>query len=170
MIIALTVTNNDQERIAKEVMTDRRLMVEVVVFHVKQEMEEQLLGRDSIAHHARHQVQQGLQRLPRATHGLGLAAGIDMTPEGIFLVCAAVALSRNGHEAVGWSTPRIIPEPVSEDITTGGNFDELISTYRQLWKPVDIISLADVEELISRHASYAEAITSALDAMFQGRP
>lgn len=168
MIFALTISNNDQERIAREVIGFHRVAAEIMPYHVKQDMEEQLLGRDSIAHHARHQAQQGLQHVIRATHGLGLAAGINMAPEGIFLICAAVTLSRTGHEVAGWSTPRIIPEPVCQEITSGGNFDELIRRYRQQWKSIDIFSMTDIDELISRHNSYAEAITSALDAIAQG--
>lgn len=169
MIIALTVTNDDQQRIAEEALSERHLKLEIVTYKIHQDMEEQLLGRDSIAHHARHQAQQGLQHITKATYGVALAAGIDMTPEGIFLVCAAVGLSRAGRQVVGWSTPRLIPETVSQEISTGGKLDQLMENYKQQWKPVDVISLPDIDELISRHASYSEALASALDALFQTR-
>lgn len=169
MILVLSVNTTEQEQIVREVLANRRIAAEVVTCQIQQAIAEQLLGRDSITHRARHQVQLGFQRVPTAMIGVGLAAGIDMTPEGVFLVCAALAMARSGRQVIGWSTPRLIPETVGRDLSKGGNLDKLMQNYRQLWKPVDIFSQIDVDELINRHASYGEAVAAALDGIFQVR-
>ena len=168
MILILVVTSTAQEQIIREALANRHTAVEPVTYFIKQQLAEQLLGRDSIAHHARRQIQLGFQHLPTAMIGLGLAAGVDMTPEGTFLVCAAMAMTRSGRQVVGWSTPRLIPETIGRDLSKGGNLDKLIQTYRQQWKPVDIFSQIDIDELINRQASYGEAVAAALDGIFQG--
>ena len=169
MILVLTVTSTDQEALIKDALANRRTAVEPVTYHVSQQLSEQLLGRDSIANFARRQILKGFQHQPNATYGLGLGAGIDMQPEGTFLVCAAMAMSRSGRQVIGWSTPRLIPETVSRDLSRGGNLDKLMESFRQQWKASDIFSQIDVDELVHRHASYGEAVSAALDALFQVR-
>lgn len=169
MILVLSVTSNDQEQIIRDVIANHRIAVETVTNHIQKKLSEQLLGRDSIAHQARQHAQLGFLRVPNATYALGLAAGIDMAPEGTFLVCGAMIMARNGRQVVAWSTPRLIPETVSRDLSKGGSLDKLMQVYREQWKPIDAFSQIDVEELVTRHASYEEAVTSAFDGLFQVR-
>lgn len=170
MILVLTVNTNEQEQLIREALANRRIAVEAVTCLAPSLSTDQLLGRDSITHRARHQVQLGFQHVPTAMVGLGLAAGFEMTPDGAFLVCAALAMTRSGRQVVGWSTPRLIPETVGRDLSRGGDLDKLMQSYRQQWKPVDVFSQIDIDELINRHASYGEAIAAALDGIFQVRP
>ncbi len=167
MLLVINSTSTNQEKVVLEILAARRVTVETIVNHIHQQFKEQLLGRDAIIHQARHEIQQGFQRIPHAAFGLAMAAGIDMQPEGVFLVCVAMAMTRPGRQIEGWSTPRLLPEEVSREISKGGNVETLLENYRRQWKPVDVFSRIDLDELIDRHASYSEAVAMAIDGLFQ---
>lgn len=165
MTIALGTSSDDKRKILDDVLGARHIVATVVQVAVESGIGEQPIGRDTIEHGARNRAGHALQRVPKSNLGVGMEGGIDMTPEGMFLVCSVVIRSRNGREATTWSVPRLIPDTVARAITEGQSFGKTIREYRDLWKPVDTFSAVDIEELINRRGSFTEALVTALDTI-----
>jgi len=165
MIIALGCPDQNIQVVVDEVLGTRHLTATVIPTSVIVHGIDRLLGKDSVAHAARQFAAGALHRMRAAQLGLGLAGGIELAPEGTFAIAAAVIRSRNGHEAVAWGRPRLIPEAAARSLNDGGTFESVMKQYRELWRPVDPVSMVDIEELLTRRGAYTEAISSALDAL-----
>lgn len=165
MIIALGCADPGVQAVVDEVLGLRHVTATIVPTNVVVHGTDRLLGKDSVAHAARQFAAVALHRMRAAQLGLGLAGGIELAPEGTFAIAAAVIRSRSGHEAVAWGRPRLIPEAAARSIHDGGTFDEVMKQYHEQWRPVDPVSIVDIEELLTRRGAYTEAISGALDAL-----
>ncbi len=165
MIIAIVADDMNQRQVVLDVFAEYHMNGDVRMVVNDKSHIDLPLGRDVILAEARQRVLMAQRRYPDAKLAGSLAAGLVMLPGGAFLSCAAILRGTGGHEAIGWSSPRPIPETLVQEITAGGDFTTLVREYRQHWQYVDTFSLPDIDELLSHHRSFTEALGEAVSAM-----